>query len=158
MTTPTETNAPALNTQVGGDHYKHLSIQPAEFCMANNYDCCAFGIVKYVTRHHSKNGRQDIEKAMHFSDLRQELSNGASLVDRLVSWLRAEPGCGRWRRNNGFTISMEQYIAANLIELPEACALLALEEWLLTGDREHLIDLKISLRRIIEINYSGAAK
>lgn len=59
----------ALNVQVGGDHYKTLSIQPIEFCMANNFDACQSAIVKYVTRFRSKNGVQDLEKAKHYLDL-----------------------------------------------------------------------------------------
>lgn len=62
-----------LATQVGGNHYSKLSIQPIEFSMANRWDACAHSILKYVTRHRSKNGAADIEKAVHFLDLREEL-------------------------------------------------------------------------------------
>lgn len=68
----TDTATP-LATQVGGDHYSKLVIQPIEFSMANRWDACAHSILKYVTRHRSKNGATDIEKAIHFLDLREEL-------------------------------------------------------------------------------------
>lgn len=55
-----------LQTQVGGGHYKELAIQPAEFCQRNGLGFCESSVVKYVTRHRDKNGRQDIEKAIHF--------------------------------------------------------------------------------------------
>lgn len=59
----------ALDTQVGGDHYKGMKIQPMEFSMANNLDACQHTIIKYVTRFRSKNGKQDLLKAKHTIDL-----------------------------------------------------------------------------------------
>jgi hypothetical protein len=59
----------ALNIQVGGGHYKDMAIQPIEFCMANKLDVCQSKIIKYVCRHESKNGREDLEKAKHMIDL-----------------------------------------------------------------------------------------
>ena len=56
----------AFRDQIGGDHYRTLAIQPAEFCQRNRLGFCESCVVKYVTRHRSKNGRQDIEKAIHF--------------------------------------------------------------------------------------------
>ena len=50
--------------QVGGDHYK-LSIQPIDFIVKNNIPFREANVIKYVTRHREKNGRQDIEKAIH---------------------------------------------------------------------------------------------
>lgn len=66
----------ALGTQVGGNHYKDMVIQPLEFAMANNLDPCQFSIVKYVSRFRSKNGLQDLEKARHFLDLLIEFEYG----------------------------------------------------------------------------------
>ena len=62
-----------LATQVGGGHYKHLSIQPAEYCQRNRLNFCESSVIKYVTRHRAKNGRQDIEKAIHFLNLLLEI-------------------------------------------------------------------------------------
>lgn len=61
---------PALNKQVGGEHYLNQKIQPVEYNMANRLDFCAGSIVEYVSRHASKNGRQDLLKAQHFIELR----------------------------------------------------------------------------------------
>lgn len=55
----------AFETQVGGDHYTKLKIQPMEYSMANKLDACQHTIVKYVTRFRDKGGRRDLEKAMH---------------------------------------------------------------------------------------------
>lgn len=59
----------ALSTQVGGDHYSKLKIQPMEYSMANNLDACQHTIVKYVTRFRDKAGVQDLEKARHVIDM-----------------------------------------------------------------------------------------
>ena len=58
-----------LDIQVGGDHYKNMVIQPVEFCHRNNLGFIESSIVKYLCRHHSKNGLQDLKKARHFLDL-----------------------------------------------------------------------------------------
>lgn len=58
-----------LNTQVGGGHYKDMPIQPVEFCQKNHLNYCESNVIKYVCRHRTKNGRQDIEKAIHYLQL-----------------------------------------------------------------------------------------
>jgi len=59
----------SLKTQVGGDHYKNLAIQPMEYSMANRLDACQHTIVKYVTRFRDKGGIADLEKARHTLDM-----------------------------------------------------------------------------------------
>ena len=66
----------ALETQVGGDHYKKMAIQPVEFAHKNGLGYCEAAIVKYVCRYKHKNGRQDLEKAKHFIELLIELEYG----------------------------------------------------------------------------------
>lgn len=63
----------ALNTQVGGDHYKKLKIQPVEYIYANNIGYMEGNIIKYVTRWRDKNGVADLLKARHYIDLLLEL-------------------------------------------------------------------------------------
>ncbi len=63
----------ALDTQVDGDHYKKLSIQPIAFIQANNLDYLQGNVIKYITRHKNKNGRADVEKALHYCQLILEL-------------------------------------------------------------------------------------
>lgn len=55
----------ALKEQVGGSHYKDSPIQPVEYSHANKLGFIEGSVVKYVSRHRQKNGRQDIEKAIH---------------------------------------------------------------------------------------------
>ena len=63
----------ATSKQVGGDHYTRLTIQPAEYNQRNALGFCEACVVKYVSRHKHKNGRQDIEKAIHFLNLLLEI-------------------------------------------------------------------------------------
>jgi hypothetical protein len=60
-----EAAAPALDTQVGGDHYKDKAIQPVEYIHANQLNFLEGCVVKRITRHRDKNGAEDIRKIMH---------------------------------------------------------------------------------------------
>lgn len=64
-----EQKSTAWDTQVGGDHYKSMKIQPAQFALENKLDYCQANAIKYICRHQSKNGKQDLEKAKHYIDL-----------------------------------------------------------------------------------------
>lgn len=70
---PKHAKTSPLNQQVGGSHYKDMNIQPVEFITANNIGFLEGSVIKYVCRHKSKNGKQDLEKAKHFIDLIIEL-------------------------------------------------------------------------------------
>ena len=63
----------ALNTQVGGSHYKNMTIQPVEFIEKNNLGFCVGNIIKYVCRYKDKNGIEDLKKARHYIDLLIEI-------------------------------------------------------------------------------------
>jgi hypothetical protein len=67
----------ALNSQVGGDHYKNKAIQPVEYIHANRLGFCEGNIVKYVTRWRDKNGIADLEKARHYLDILIQLESRA---------------------------------------------------------------------------------
>ena len=62
----------ALDIQIGGGHY-HMPIQPVEFITKNNLTFLEGCVVKRVCRHRRKNGREDIEKAIHELQLLLEL-------------------------------------------------------------------------------------
>lgn len=59
----------ALDTQVGGNHYKNLAIQPVEYIFKNNLGYFEGCVIKYVTRWKNKGGVQDLLKAKHFLEL-----------------------------------------------------------------------------------------
>ncbi len=67
----------ALTTQVSGDHYKSLKIQPIEFIHANGIPFAEGSVIKYVTRWRAKGGIADLEKAKHFIELLIELEKKA---------------------------------------------------------------------------------
>lgn len=67
----------ALNRQEGGSHYKDLAIQPVEYITKNNIPYLEGNVIKYVTRHAAKGGREDLEKARHYIDLILEMRYGA---------------------------------------------------------------------------------
>ena len=59
----------SLLTQVGGDHYKKMVIQPAEFINKNKLLFAEGNAIKYICRHSSKGKLQDIDKAIHYLEM-----------------------------------------------------------------------------------------
>mgnify|MGYP001796379552 CR=1 FL=1 len=74
---------PDVKTQVAGDHYKALKIQPIEYIHANGIGFAEGCVVKYVTRWRSKGGIKDLEKAKHFIELLIELELRAKPIKAL---------------------------------------------------------------------------
>lgn len=58
-------------TQVGGDHYKTMKIQPLEFAIANDLDFFQKDIIKYVTRRKGDKVKriEDLQKAKHYLEM-----------------------------------------------------------------------------------------
>ena len=59
----------SYDTQVGGDHYKDMAIQPSEFVNKNKMLFAEGNAIKYICRHNNKGGKQDLEKAKHYIDM-----------------------------------------------------------------------------------------
>lgn len=70
---PSGRSAKALDTQVGGGHYKCMAIQPVEYILKNGLGYCEGNIVKYASRHKSKGGVEDVRKIIHYAQLLIEL-------------------------------------------------------------------------------------
>lgn len=62
-----------LTVQVGGSHYTNFAIQPVEFITKNGLSFLEGNVVKRVCRHRTKNGAEDIRKAIHELQLILEL-------------------------------------------------------------------------------------
>ena len=62
----------SLLKQVGGDHYKKMAIQPAEFINKNKLLFAEGNAIKYICRHSSKGGIQDVDKAIHYLEMVKE--------------------------------------------------------------------------------------
>lgn len=58
-----------LDKQEGGDHYKHLKIQPWEYTFANDLGPVEHTVLRYITRWKNKNGIEDLKKARHTLDI-----------------------------------------------------------------------------------------
>lgn len=91
-------NIDAKDIQIGGTHYKDMPFQPIEFIQANKLGFCEGNAIKYICRWRSKNGIEDLKKAIHYLELliyeeernynhattpRQE-TNGIPSLDRRV--------------------------------------------------------------------------
>jgi hypothetical protein len=59
----------SFDTQVGGNHYKKMRIQPLEYALDNDLGICEHAIVKYVSRWKDKGGIEDLRKARHYLDI-----------------------------------------------------------------------------------------
>lgn len=70
--TPSKSTS-SLATQVGGNHYKDMKIQPVEYIHANGIGYFEGSVIKYVSRWRQKGGAADLEKAQHFLAILIEL-------------------------------------------------------------------------------------
>lgn len=70
-----------LTTQVAGNHYKDLKIQPVEYIHANGIDYLAGNVVKYISRHKAKGGAVDVRKAIHYCEMILALEYGDGKAD-----------------------------------------------------------------------------
>lgn len=66
----------SVRKQVGGSHYQ-LPIQPIDYIYENKIPYLEGNVIKYVTRHASKNGIEDINKAIHYLELIKEKHYGS---------------------------------------------------------------------------------
>ena len=58
-----------LSSQVDGNHYTNMKIQPAEFINENKILFAEGNAIKYIYRHQKKGKRKDIEKAIHYLEM-----------------------------------------------------------------------------------------
>jgi len=65
----------ALEKQTGGNHYKDMAIQPAEYAEKNGLSLLEGNIVKYVSRWKKKGGLTDLQKIIHCAELIIEIHN-----------------------------------------------------------------------------------
>lgn len=67
----------ALDTQIGGEHYKNYAVQPVEFITKNKLGFLEGCVIKRICRYEDKNGLEDLKKAKHEIDLLIELKYGS---------------------------------------------------------------------------------
>ena len=54
--------------QVGGNHYL-MPIEPVDYIMKNGLDYLHGNVIKYISRHRFKNGKEDLLKAIHYIEM-----------------------------------------------------------------------------------------
>lgn len=74
----------SLAKQEGGSHYKQFSIQPIEYIYANKMGYLEGNVIKYVSRHRYKNGKDDILKAIHYLEIILEFEYEATDIQRIL--------------------------------------------------------------------------
>ena len=76
----------AFDKQEGGNHYKLMMIQPAEYILANNLGYCEGNVIKYISRWRTKlkNGTnvEDLRKAKHYIDMLIERETQPNTMDQ----------------------------------------------------------------------------
>lgn len=93
----------SLRSQVGGDHYKGMRYQPVVFASKMRFNFIQGSILKYISRYPQNNGKEDLEKAMHFCQLGVEL--------RPVNFAESvEEEAKKFVQKNGFDTLVEELI------------------------------------------------
>jgi hypothetical protein len=103
------------NRQTGGNHYKVMGIQPIVFATVNRYDPSAFSTLKYISRHRRKHGKEDLQKAIDFVEIRLQL-------------LRDEPEL-RFGPVAIQAIPLQEYAESNQLSELERAILFDLDTW-----------------------------
>ena len=75
----------ALNSQVGGSHYKDMLLQPIELIVALRCSFIQGCIIKYISRYKVKNGAEDIKKCIHYAQLAIQLGDKRKCNDKTLS-------------------------------------------------------------------------
>ena len=78
----------AYDKQVGGSYYKKMKIQPSKFVIENELLFPEGNVIKYICRHRFKNGKEDLEKAVHFIEM--IIERDYSLPDYMVPMTEEE--------------------------------------------------------------------
>ena len=97
----------ALETQIGGTHYKVLPYQPIELIGLLRMDYFQGCIVKYISR--DKNNKiEDLQKAIHYCKLAEEVGVGIKYIDS--------------KHSQSLKYEINKYVKMN--NLPEICSLI----------------------------------
>ena len=81
--------------QIGGSHYKKMKIQPSKFVIENELLFPEGSVIKYICRHRFKNGKEDLEKAVHFIEMIIE-RDYKNETEKQESWVE---GYKKWKAN-----------------------------------------------------------
>jgi len=122
--------ATANDKQVGGLHYRS-ELQHWDLIEENGIGYLEGCATKYVTRWRKKNGRQDLEKALHYTD---------KLIELTKAGLRGP-------RGHVDDATMERFAKANGLTEIETTIVKFLVQW---EDLTQLLLAKLALKELIE--------
>lgn len=110
----------AIESQVGGSHYKDMAFQPIELIAALRCSFIQGCIIKYISRYKNKNGAQDIRKCIHYAQLAIELDDKRRCNDKALSM-----NINRYILKNKLTILQRKIITQavynNYIQVIQYC-------------------------------------
>lgn len=89
-----------LKTQIGGLHYKSFKMQPVELYARVPFNYFQSSIIRYALRFKNKNGKQDLEKCLHISDLGKQLDPFNTCTDIAHSGMIIPPELAHFVRVN----------------------------------------------------------
>ena len=81
--------------QIGGKHYIKYKIQPSKFVIENKLLFPEGNVIKYISRHQYKGGKEDLEKGKHFIDMIIERDYGEE-KEKTETWIE---GYKKWKAN-----------------------------------------------------------
>ena len=58
-----------MNKQVGGKHYLKYEIPPIIWALDNHINAAEFSILRYLLRYRDKNTLEDLDKAIHYTQI-----------------------------------------------------------------------------------------
>lgn len=77
----------ALNSQIGGGHYKNMASQPIHLICTLKCSFIQGCIIKYISRYKSKNKAEDIKKCMHYAQLAIELDSTKQCHENALAYV-----------------------------------------------------------------------
>ena len=82
--------------QIGGSHYLKYKIQPSKFVIENELLFPEGSVIKYICRHRFKNGKEDLEKAVHFIEMiiERDYKNHEDEKEKQETWIE---GYRKWK-------------------------------------------------------------
>lgn len=81
----------ANDKQIGGDHYKS-GYQHWDFVIETQMHYLIGCATKYITRHRNKNGKQDLEKSIHYIEKFLQSASGVKGIRAFFPWVDKKEG------------------------------------------------------------------
>ena len=130
----------ALETQVGGNHYSKLKIQPIEFIIGCRLEFREANAVKYLSRYTDKNGVEDLRKSRHYVEMILENNNAVKgFFRRIYKWVELQLTKPHQ--------SAFDYVMANDFSYHQRHAIMLIANWIFYGEE----DLQKALYHIDEL-------